>query len=292
LITIGLFVLRGDPPDYVREGLVTWDGERVIADPMSSPIVAKLMTQGYEISEGEGYRPQDGQAFVENLPKMFRGTLMYAAFLDDISKGNKNRKPAGSPGSTGGQYASLPSIKVTVVKERAWKGEPARVRVKPSKHAVGILGEQVLVSYMRQHGYPDAETLNLGRNNFPLDIIYDHEVVEVKTGLASNGPTAQHWRQTIGEPGESEKAWLARARPDAKRRWNERKQRAIHERKVAAVRALERKAGRSLRVKTITFIIHPDRKLADMYVFHGLHDRIMWESPEARSAYVRTLKYH
>ena len=41
----------------------------------------------------------------------------------------------------------------------------------------------------------------------------------------------------------------------------------------------------------MTCIINPDTKTADIYKFEGWHDRIGWNSEEAKKAYVGTVKY-
>ena len=84
----------------------------------------------------------------------------------------------------------------------------------------------VAVAWLKGQGFRDAETLNVGRNNFPLDLVHDHVVYEVKAGLASNRTDAQKWRITLGEPGPKEKAWLAGASDAAKATHNLKKAKA------------------------------------------------------------------
>lgn len=216
----------------------------------------------------------------------------------DNARWDPSQHPRHPPGSQkGGEFAPkaggavLPSLALMPVNAPAFTGEPRPLQTRLSKQQVGMLGERVVVSWLRQSGFTDADTLNIDRNNFPVDLVHDHEVVEVKTGLISNGTDAQKWRMTIGEPGVREKSWLARASARTKAVWNEQKQRLIRRRKTRALAELSQAVGRKLKGKTVGVILDPDRRLADIYVFAGFHDRIRWRSPEARKAYAGTFQY-
>ena len=89
------------------------------------------------------------------------------------------------------------TIKLTKVNERAFSGEQVNTP-KISKQEAGKIGEAVILEYLRSQGFTDAIPSNTKKNNFPVDINYDHELVEVKTGQASNGHSAHQWRLTIG----------------------------------------------------------------------------------------------
>lgn len=182
-------------------------------------------------------------------------------------------------------------VAIKSVNDRVFAGQTVQTTTVISKQAVGALGEKLAVAWMQRAGIRDARPLNLDRNNFPIDLIQDHEVIEVKAGLASNGSSAQQWRLTIGEPGVKEKAWLAKATPRAKERWNAKKQERIRERKDAVLKAVSKQLGRKVKPKTMTFILNPDRKQADVYMFDGWHDRIGWNSDAARKGYVGTIEY-
>jgi hypothetical protein len=133
--------------------------------------------------------------------------------------------------------------------------------------------------------------MNLDRNNFPIDLIQDGEVIEGKTGQAGNSPGAQQWRLTIGEPGKEEKAWLAAASDEDKAAWNAQKQQRIHERKEGVIRELSKELGRPVKVATMAVIINPDTKTADICRFDGFHDRVGWNSEQAKAGYVRSVRY-
>lgn len=182
-------------------------------------------------------------------------------------------------------------LTLTPSSERAWNGTPVELDNKPSKQESGALGEQVALAYLRSQGANDAEPLNLQTNNFPVDMIHDHELVEVKTGLVSNGESAMHWRATIGEPGPKEKAWLAKAKPEAKAKWNAEKQQAILDRKNQVVKDFSKKEGTRYGGKTLTVLLNPDTRTADVHMFDGFHSLIRWKSDQAKAGYVGSFKY-
>lgn len=187
---------------------------------------------------------------------------------------------------------SLLKLKKTP-RRRAWSGQPVTLQhTPPSKQNTGKIGEAVAAAFVRDHlGARDVRQANSEKNNFPVDLRYDHTLVEVKAGLASNDASAAQWRLTIGEPGAKEKAWLKTATPKQKAKWNARKQDLIEQRKAAIVANYEKLTGTRQKTRTITTIIDPDRQLADVYVFDGWHKRIGWTSEQAQKAYVGTYHY-
>ena len=176
------------------------------------------------------------------------------------------------------------------MKERAFAGKPVNAK-KISKQEAGAIGENIIVAWLQGRGLKDARPMNLERNNFPIDLVQDHEVIEVKTGQVSNGPGAQQWRLTIGEPGKEEKAWLAKASDEDKAEWNSKKQQKIHERKQQIIRELSRELGKPPKVATMTVILNPETGTADLYRFPNFHDRIGWNSELAKSGYIGSVKY-
>lgn len=188
-----------------------------------------------------------------------------------------------------GEFASGDGLQET--NQRAWSGRSVELRTHMSKLEVGALGERVALDYLRQQGFKDARALNLRTNNFPVDMVADHEAIEVKAGLASNSDAAQQWRATIGQPGKAETEWLRTASAQEKAEWNQRKAAAIMARKAAAVRQLSKELGTRVKGKTIALILNPDTKVADIHVFAGFHHRIGWNSDLARSAYVGSFRY-
>ena len=179
------------------------------------------------------------------------------------------------------------------VKERAFNGEPVALRAKLPKLGAGELGEKIALKYVRDKlKLPNADTLHLKTaNNFPVDLIGDHELIEVKTGLASNGKSAQQWRATIGQPGKEDTERLRRMSSEEKRALNQRKADAIMERKQKVLREFSKKLGKQVRGRTVTLIVNPDTKVADVFVFKGFHHRIAWNSPQAKAGYAGSHRY-
>ena len=216
------------------------------------------------------------------------------------ARGVQPRRPKGS--QQGGQFAPKggeggsasgfdTGLKLRPTKDRAWDGEQAELSDVLSKQEVGDLGERTVVQYLQDQGFEDARPLNLERNNFPVDLVQNHEVIEVKAGLASNGKSAQQWRATIGQPGVKEREWLKTASLDEKREWNAKKMQAILDRKEAARASVSQKLGRKVKGATITTVVNSNKKVVDIYKFDGFHSRIAWNSAQAQAAYVGSFKY-
>lgn len=204
-----------------------------------------------------------------------------------------NPHVAGAKAAGGGEGKSGKSS-LRPSKERAFTGKAgsgSEVKGAPSKLETGELGEHLATEYLKSLGFADARTLNEVGNNFPVDLVQDHEVYEVKAGLATNGSSAQQWRATIGQPGKEEREWLAKASPEAKARWNEKKAEAIMERKATAVREVGEKIGHSVKGKTMALIINHETRTVDVHVFSGFHARIAWKSDAAEKGYRGSYKY-
>lgn len=219
--------------------------------------------------------------------------------LADYTKYNPNHAPAGSPsggeftsaGDGGGDGSGAPELSLRQTKQRAFNGEPVEIKNALTRQEAGALGEHIVTAHLKREGLSDARPLNLKTSNFPVDLVGDHELIEVKTGLASNGKAAQQWRATIGQPGKAETAWLKTASADEKSAWNERKSVAIMARKAAVVKQYSAEMGRPIAGKTMTVILNPDKRIADVYEFDGFHARIGWKSAQAEAGYVRSYKY-
>lgn len=210
-------------------------------------------------------------------------------------------KPSGAA-STEGPKSRLPKkpdkpqessggISLKPTKQRAFDGNTVALKNQLGKQEAGKLGESVIISWLKSKGFSDAQTANTERNNYPVDLVQDHELIECKTGSAGNGAAAQQWRITIGQPGKAEQAAIAKMSPDKKAKWHAAKQKACLDRKKQVLADAEKKAGRKVKPATITTIINPDTKTVDLYKFSGWHQRIGWNSPEAKSAYVGSYKY-
>ncbi len=229
-------------------------------------------------------------------------TLINDLFLEFVSKINPCHTPSGPSGGQfchvggGGGITTAPVVGVPKVKvlgkKPEFKGAPVAVNTPMSKLEVGTLGEKLVASYLQTTQNLKVKTLNVKVNNFPVDLMQDHGAIEVKAGLISNGTTAQHWRATIGQPGKAEQAWLKKATPEQKAKFNEKKAQAILDRKQQALEQISAALGKKVKPHTYTVIINPDTKKADIYHFNGFHLRIPWNSPQAKAGYVGTVAYN
>lgn len=200
------------------------------------------------------------------------------------------RWPAGT--DRGGEWRDEGGgVRLTSTDDRAFQGRQVDTDTRLSKQETGEIGEAAALAYLKRQGLVDAKPLNMEQNNFPVDLIEDHELIEVKAGVVSNSQSAQQWRATIGQPGKTERAWLKTATADEKRAWNAEKSAAILKRKNAVLADYTRRTGNRAKGKTITTIIDPDRRIVDVYEFEGFHLRIGWNSSEARSAYKGSFSY-
>jgi hypothetical protein len=200
----------------------------------------------------------------------------------------------GEGGGSGGESAFArheTGVKLGHSTERAFNGKQDPNAGKLSKSETGKLTESIVAQYLQDQGFPDARPLNMERNNFPIDGVYDHAVFEIKGGLASNGASAQQWRLTIGEPGAAEKAKIAAMDEETRARYHEAKQQAIVERKEKAIEELSQKLGRPLERYTMTVILNPATGRADIYKFDGFHQRIGWNSAQAKAGHVASVSY-
>ena len=233
---------------------------------------------------------EEGVGKVVDRPFVYRRGPATEKRDTDGSQPRDERGRFGEGGGSGGQHD--PGVKLTKSDERAFEGKQVETEATLSKQAAGALGEKVALAYLQSTGMTDAKPLNTERSNFPVDAVGDHELIEVKTGMVSNGPGAQQWRATIGQPGPKETAWLKQASASDKRAWNEAKQAAIIDRKEAAVKEFSSRLGAEIKGKTLTMIINPDKRVADVYLFDGFHSRIGWKSDEAAAAYKGSYKYN
>lgn len=180
--------------------------------------------------------------------------------------------------------------RVARAKARAWAGKPTKVEADLTKPETGLIGEQIALQLLRAKGIRAKPVHILSAAvNTPVDLVARSHVYEVKAGVASS--TTPKWRTTIGEPGDEEKAWLAKASPRAKAAWNRTKVERALERKGEVLRDLSKKAGRTITGRTIGIILNPDTKTADVHVFDGFHKSVGWNSELAKSSYVGSYRY-
>lgn len=253
--------LEDEEAEAVIEAAVAEQNDPLIPEP--EPVMPE-----------EGGDPEQGQPFQRNVDSCGAG-----------SPGGRGFEPGNTCARGGG------GLSLKVSKKRAWNGEAVKLNNKLSKLDTGEVGEQIGIAWLNREGFPDADTLNVDVNNFPVDLIHNHEVIEVKAGLASNSKSAQQWRATIGQPGKEERAWLKTISREEKAAWNAQKAQAIMDRKQSVVDSFSKKFKKPVKGKTLSVIINPDTKTADVYLFGGFHHRVGWKSQQAQDAYQGSYKY-
>lgn len=202
------------------------------------------------------------------------------------------KKPSdgGTSDHPGAAHGSAVTVKPS--KERAFNGkDPVEVQIQLTKQETGRVGEAVGLAYLKHIGLKDARPMNVGTTNFAVDLIEDHRPTEVKAGLVSNTRGAQQWRLTFSKESKKEIELYDKMNERQRAAWNEKKQQRIHERKKAVIAAIEKESGQKIKPRTLTVAINPDTKIADIYIFDGFHDRIDWQSDQAKAGYQQSVKY-
>lgn len=168
--------------------------------------------------------------------------------------------------------------KIKSRKEPVWQGkQQAKGSKKLSKLETGDIGEKVAMQALQDKLKVPFDTINIGINNAPIDVAGDHMAIEVKTGLASNGLSAQRWRATIGEPGKREKELLKKMDKDEKRAHNNWKKEKILERKNDMIKKMTKEAGEEIKPFTVANILSSDGKSIDVFMFPGFHLTASWK---------------
>lgn len=158
-----------------------------------------------------------------------------------------------------------------------------------SKLEAGAIGEKLAVHALSEKYHTSFTTLNVGINNAPIDAGGDHLAVEVKTGLATNGKTAQQWRATIGQPGKAEAELIKQMSSDEKAEYNQHKSQKIMERKSAMLAELTQiMGGQTVKPITVGVILHPSGSKGDLYAIPGFHLRLPWQTYAVESNYLGT----
>jgi hypothetical protein len=152
------------------------------------------------------------------------------------------------------------------------------------------LGENIALKHLRASGWKKAKLLNEKEPNYPFDIIYDHTLVEVKSGSASNSADAMKWSLTFGErSGKAHRTFIRRASAGAKSEYYKRRIEAVFAAKARVVKEYEKRTGRKITVKTIGLIVDHGRRAADLYEINGIHKQIRWRN--SGKSYKTTLRY-
>lgn len=183
-------------------------------------------------------------------------------------------------------------VKVSKAEKRAFNGkDPVATKTTLTKQETGRVGEAVALAYLRSiRGATDARPMNSTKTNFPIDLIEDHAPTEIKAGLCSNARKSQQWRLTFSKETASEKEAYEKMTPQQRAQWNSEKQSRIRERKEEVIRELEEEYGTGIKPRTITLVVNPDTKTADIYEFSGFHDRLDYRG-EAEKHYVMSVNY-
>lgn len=184
------------------------------------------------------------------------------------------------------------TVSVKPAESRAWGGkEPVAVKTALTKQETGRVGEAVGIAWLKAQG-KDARPMNSAKTNFPVDALEDHRPTELKAGLCSNSRGAQQWRLTFSKESATEKADYEQLTPEERTAWNADKQRRIHERKEAVIKALEEEnPGEAIHPRTLCVVLNPDTRTADIFEFDGFHDRIDWQSDLAKKGYRESVTY-
>ena len=193
-------------------------------------------------------------------------------------KGSGNFGHGGRPGKVGGSSS------------RVWSGTTSTEPRTLSKLKTGGIGEALAIQALSTEG-AQFETLNVGINNAPIDLIGDHLAVEVKTGLSTNARDAQKWRATIGEPGKEEKELLKQMTPKEKLEFNSYKRQKILERKNELLKKLSEEAGEPVKAMTIGVILSPDGSKGDVFAIPGFHLSLRWNQYATDEYYLGTYDY-
>lgn len=205
-------------------------------------------------------------------------------------EGSGHHHHAGLPGVWGGSRPSGASkAPAKKTKERVWTGEQKpKAEKRLSKLNTGSAGEKIAMKALEEKIGAPFRTLNEGINNAPIDVAGNHHAVEVKTGLASNGKTAQHWRATIGQPGKEETELLKQMSREEKLEYNTWKRKKILERKYEALEEMEEIVGADIKPATVGIILSPDGSTGDVFFIPGFHQRLTWKKYATEEYYIGT----
>lgn len=162
----------------------------------------------------------------------------------------------------------------------------------------GAIGEEVIIQYLKSLGFKDAgqtsEFLESNRNNLAFDLIHDHRLTEAKAGQCDN-PDGVWALKYDGRYTKEQEASFAKMSPEevkaAKKEINRQKVAAIHERKKAFIKEMNKRLGYKVKAGMMTCLINPDTKTVDLFRFDDIYDRIPFKSQMAQAAYIGSFRY-
>jgi hypothetical protein len=215
---------------------------------------------------------------------------------DDIFKGITFKGGPGSghfghEGREGKRGGSLPGSGSHYLpkEQRVWQGRQQQGKVLFNQNETGRRGEVIAAKAMEEMFGVEFSLMNVGLNNAPIDVAGDHHAVEVKTGPATNGRSAQQWRITTSyTSGPTEKALIAKMTPAEKAEYNTYKQQQSMARKLATVDEMSRMAGTEIKPVTIGVIMSSDGKRGDAFMIPGFHLRLGWNNYATEKYYIGT----
>ena len=190
----------------------------------------------------------------------------------------------GRPGQIGGSSDS--SSNYLPKDQRVWNGKQSSEKRTLSKLKTGEIGEQVAIRAMSKYLGAEFSSINTIGNNAPIDIAGNHHAIEVKTGLSSNGKSAQQWRATIGQPGKQEAKLLKQMSPSEKEEYNNYKQEQILIRKNNMLQKMSQMAGTTIKPAVVGVILSPNGKKADVFFIPDFHLRLGWNKYAVEEYYI------
>lgn len=215
----------------------------------------------------------------------------------DVSKERRNESGQWTAGGAVDAILGSTSkieLKKLPADERVWQGRTDPGQTALSKNArltLGSKGEEVAAQSLGHLLKANFRNMNdhIGGNS-PLDLVGDTSAVEVKAGRTSNGPSARHWRITMGEPGDADKLKMSKMSPDELREYNHEKTAYLVQRKTELADEEGKKVGRKLKPTTVGVIFTPGMDRADVYVIPGFHPILPWSKYATDQYYAGTVE--
>lgn len=200
-----------------------------------------------------------------------------------------NHGHSGRPGQIGG---SAPRKSYLPASERVWQGKQAEGKIAFNQNETGRRGEVLAAKALQEKFGAEFSLMNVGRNNAPIDVAGDSHAVEVKTGPATNGKSAQQWRITTSyTSGPKEEALIKAMTPAQKAEYNTYKQQQSMARKLSALATMSEMAGTQIKPATVGVILSADGMKGDVYYVPGFHLRLGWNAYATEEYYLGTYDY-
>lgn len=214
--------------------------------------------------------------------------LMLPITVTKGGTGSGNFGHSGRPGKVGGSGSGRSSAWLPP-EQRVWQGKQQEGKVPFNQNETGRRGEILAAKALEDKYGVEFSLMNQGLNNAPVDVAGDHHAIEVKTGPATNGASAQQWRITTSyTSGPTERAMIAKMSPSERNEYNRYKQQQSVERKYATVAEMSNIAGVDIKPATVGVILSPDGTRGDVYMVPGFHLRLGWNKYAVEENYLGT----